>query len=117
MATIIFSRLSKFYAFYNHRKVHFTPTKNMLRFFFQEDFSDCFALQCSTCPAVFCAWCLADCNNMPGLDPHNHVLDCVQSPEPMRGHALFLNDDNGGPHVPPNPYLVFEKHWLFKKEI
>jgi hypothetical protein len=33
----------------------------------------------------------------------------------MRGHALFLADDNGGPHIPPNPARKFESHWIVRQ--
>eukprot|EP00967_Tisochrysis_lutea_P127060 scaffold215667_cov34-Tisochrysis_lutea.AAC.1 len=33
----------------------------------------------------------------------------------MQGHALFLTEDNGGPHVPPNPTRKFEHHWIMRQ--
>ena len=72
-------------------------------------FDDCFSLRCASCPARFCAWCyrLAGDNE----DPHSHVLDCAHAPEDMRGSSLYLQDHNGGPHVPPAPYNKFTRHW------
>ena len=29
----------------------------------------------------------------------------------MRGHALYLRDDNGGPHEAPRPRRKFSEHW------
>ena len=59
---------------------------------------------------MFCAWCLEECPATSG-DPHSHVLDCPRAPADMRGHALYLADHNGGPHVPPHPRRKFEQHW------
>ena len=72
-------------------------------------FDECFSLRCASCPARFCAWCqrLA----AEGEDPHSHVLDCAQAPEDMRGSSLYLQDHNGGPHVPPAPFNKFTNHW------
>jgi len=84
-------------------------------FALQSDFAECYALQCPRCPATFCAWCLGDVS--AAADPHAHVIDCEQAPSDMLGHALFLRDDNGGPHVPPNPARKFERHWLFRKAV
>ena len=53
--------------------------------------------------------------SQPQADPHSHVLDCSHAPEDMLGHGLFLAEDNGGPHVAPNPARKFERHWLFRK--
>ncbi len=36
------------------------------------DFTNCFAVTCSTCKCGFCGWCLADC----GSDAHSHVAHC-----------------------------------------
>ena len=82
-------------------------------FAMDEAFSECFALQCNSCPARFCSWCLADCNSN-GEDPHSHVMDCTEAPEDMRGHALYLQDHNGGPHVAPRPHVKFTEHWRAK---
>ena len=82
-------------------------------FALQADFAECFALQCPSCPCTFCAWCLAGLSS--DQDPHSHVLDCSQAPEDMLGHGLYLQEDNGGPHVPPNPARKFERHWIFRK--
>ena len=84
-------------------------------FALQSDFAECYALQCPRCPTTFCAWCLGDVS--AAADPHAHVIDCEQAPSDMLGHALFLRDDNGGPHVPPNPARKFERHWLFRKAV
>lgn len=74
-----------------------------------ESFDDCFSLRCAHCSSQFCAWCFHVAAD--GEDPHGHVLDCTQSPEDMRGSALYLRDDNGGPHVPPHPHRKFSAHW------
>lgn len=79
-------------------------------FAMEDDFADCFCLRCSSCPCMFCAWCLEECPATSG-DPHSHVLDCPRAPADMRGHALYLADHNGGPHVPPHPRRKFEQHW------
>ena len=39
------------------------------------------------------------------------VLDCAEAPADMRGHALYLQDHNGGPHVAPQPHAKFHSHW------
>jgi hypothetical protein len=74
-----------------------------------EGFDQCFALRCTSCPTHFCAWCFRP--TAEGEDPHTHTLDCTSCPEDMRGSALYLNDGNGGPHVPPNPHRKFTAHW------
>lgn len=74
-----------------------------------EAFDQCFALRCASCPTNFCAWCFRI--TPEGEDPHSHVLDCAAAPEDMRGSSLYLHDDNGGPHVPPNPHNKFTAHW------
>ena len=74
-----------------------------------ENYDQCFALRCASCPTNFCAWCFRPAAQ--GEDPHTHVLDCPFAPEDMRGSALYLQDHNGGPHVPPNPHFKFVTHW------
>lgn len=39
------------------------------------DFDGCFAVECVTCKANWCAWCLKDC----GTDAHEHVKHCQHS--------------------------------------
>ena len=72
-------------------------------------FDQCFSLRCAACPTHFCAWCFRPAAE--GEDPHTHVLDCEYAPSDMRGSALYLQDTNGGPHVPPRPHAKFVAHW------
>lgn len=77
--------------------------------YMESDYNGCFALQCPYDGTNFCAWCLRPASEME--DNHTHVLDCSQSPEDMRGSALYLRERSGDPHVPPHPANKFHTHW------
>ena len=51
------------------------------------DFTGCCALQCASCPAHFCAWCLKESPNNEAN--HAHVASC---PEKPRGAGTFYDN-------------------------